>query len=445
MHKKMSHKLFFLFVIGFFTQSLSMFANSYTSYFSGNNEDKLTSPMGGICLMGGATENDEAMKWFLNRANGGDILVLRASGSDGYNEYMLNELGVTINSVETIVFHSKEASFDEYIHSRIDKAEGIWFAGGDQWNYINYWRETPIAELINDAVINRNIVIGGTSAGMAILGQFYFSAKNGTVTSEDALAEPYNNRVTVDNQEFLKLNLLENVITDTHFDKPDRRGRLVTFLARIKTDFGIDALGLACEEYTAVCIEPSGKAIVFGNYPEYDDFAYFVQANCEITNNSPEQCSNGSPLEWNLNNSAIKTYVIPATSKGTSYFNLKDRTDFAGGFWEDWYVETGALKTKVGTEPNCDNTSICIPRCSDYDNLLLYPNPIADGMLSIDNNGEVISSVKFYTANGVLLMQILNANSSYLNIATSDLPSGLILVEIENTFGKTAKRIIINQ
>jgi len=73
-----------------------LFANSYTSYFSGNAEDKATQAMGGICLMGGATENDEAMIWFLNRANGGDILVLRASGSDEYNEYMLNELKVNI-------------------------------------------------------------------------------------------------------------------------------------------------------------------------------------------------------------------------------------------------------------------------------------------------------------------------------------------------------------
>ena len=36
--------------------------------------------------MGGASEDDEAMKWFLKRANGDDVLVLRASGSDGYYE-----------------------------------------------------------------------------------------------------------------------------------------------------------------------------------------------------------------------------------------------------------------------------------------------------------------------------------------------------------------------
>ena len=29
--------------------------------------------------------------WILERSNGGDILVLRTSGSDGYNNYLFSE------------------------------------------------------------------------------------------------------------------------------------------------------------------------------------------------------------------------------------------------------------------------------------------------------------------------------------------------------------------
>ena len=99
--------------------------------------------------MGGASENDNAMAWFLQQANGGDILVLRASGSDGYNDYLYEDLGVTVNSVETIKFNSASAASDPYIHQRIQQAEGIWFAGGDQWDYVSYWRETAVDSLIN--------------------------------------------------------------------------------------------------------------------------------------------------------------------------------------------------------------------------------------------------------------------------------------------------------
>ena len=72
-------------------------------------------------MMGGATEHDEAMKWFLQRANGGDVLVLRASGSDGYNDYMYTDLGITLNSVETIVFNDGSAANETYIHNKIKK------------------------------------------------------------------------------------------------------------------------------------------------------------------------------------------------------------------------------------------------------------------------------------------------------------------------------------
>ena len=136
--------------------------------------------------MGGATEDDNAMQWFLQRANGGDVLVLRATGSNGYNNYFFSGLGVSVNSVETIVCHSAAASNEQYILSRINQAEAIWFAGGNQWTYIDYWRGTPLNAAINAAILNRNIVIGGTSAGMAIQGEYYFSAQNGTITSDEA-------------------------------------------------------------------------------------------------------------------------------------------------------------------------------------------------------------------------------------------------------------------
>ena len=59
--------------------------------------------------MGGSGEDDNAMAWFLERVNGGDVLVLRCSGSDGYNNYLYSDLGVNVNSVETLVFTNPNA------------------------------------------------------------------------------------------------------------------------------------------------------------------------------------------------------------------------------------------------------------------------------------------------------------------------------------------------
>ncbi|MFM7758272.1 MAG: cyanophycinase, partial [Crocinitomicaceae bacterium] len=125
----MNKKLLLLFTL----IPLISFGQNYTSYLTGNNTDMAISPYGGVCLMGGATEDDNAMKWFLQRANGGDILVLRTTGSNGYNSYLYSELGVPVNSVETIVCHNILASNESYIIQKINQAEAIWFAGGDQW------------------------------------------------------------------------------------------------------------------------------------------------------------------------------------------------------------------------------------------------------------------------------------------------------------------------
>ncbi|MGB3616724.1 MAG: cyanophycinase, partial [Catalinimonas sp.] len=331
-------------------------AQGFISYFTGSRDDAVTSPQGGVCLMGGASENDQAMRWFLTRADGGDVLVLRASGSDGYNDYLFSELGVTVNSVETIGFIGGTAANNPAIHDKIRRAEAIWFAGGNQWDYVSYWRNTPVADLINEAVRERRAVIGGTSAGMAILGRYYFSAAEGTVQSEDALRDPYDEAVQVDSTSFLRVDHLQDVITDTHYDNPDRKGRHVAFLARALADWGLPARGIACNEHTAVCIDEEGTARVYGD-PDFPERAFFLQTNCEPADPTPEVCRPGERLEWNRDGRAVRVYRVDGTPNGTHTFSLRDWQTGSGGTWQRWYVENGRLRTAAGEPVVCAVTS----------------------------------------------------------------------------------------
>ena len=86
-------------ILFFFMLTVKLYGQNFISYFSGNTTDALTVPKGGICLMGGSTEDDNAMKWFLQQADGGDVLVLRTSGANGYNSYLYSALGIPVNSV----------------------------------------------------------------------------------------------------------------------------------------------------------------------------------------------------------------------------------------------------------------------------------------------------------------------------------------------------------
>jgi cyanophycinase-like exopeptidase len=358
-------------------------AQSYTSYFTGNPGNSNALPAGGVCIMGGASEHDEAMKRFLEAANGGDVLVLRASGSDGYNAYLYSQLGVTVNSVETIVCHNASASTEAYLHTRIQQAEAIWFAGGDQWNYVSYWRGTAIDSLVR-AAIARGAVVGGTSAGMAILGQYYFTAQNGTVQSAAALANPYDSDVTVDSARFVQAPFLDRVITDTHYDSPDRRGRHVAFMARIATDYGAMARGIACDEYTAVWIDSTGIAHVYGDFPSNDDNAYFIQMNCELAVQGPEVCQPNSPLHWVRDSTALEVYQIKGTQAGTKTFDLRDWRTGTGGTWQVWYVQNGVLLDAPGQIPGiCDTTTHALEYASHPGALVLWPNPATGSAIQV--------------------------------------------------------------
>lgn len=426
-----------IFAFAFLIQFFTAYGQTFDSYFLGNTTDLDTVGQGGICMMGGASEEDNAMIWFLERANQGDVLVLRTSGSDGYNDYMLNQLGVTINSVESIVCNSAAASNEAYIHQKIEQAEAIWFAGGDQWNYISYWRNTPIDSLINLGIQTRGLVVGGTSAGMAIQGQYYFSAQNGTVTSAAALANPYDSDVTVQSDPFIVHSILQNVITDTHYDNPDRKGRHTAFLARMIADDGISAKGIAANEYVAICIDEFNLAHVYGDHPNYEEYAYFVAPNCELQGLAPENCTAGSPLNWNHNGEALKVYKVPGTQDGLNYFDLSNwnTSTGSGGSWVNWFVDNGTFTEVASIAPFCSANTL-----QNDLKFEIYPNP-ASTNISIQTEFN-FAQIQLINSIGQLVLKTeFEDGSGTLDITS--LPSGQYFIQIVSDNHVSTKKIDI--
>ncbi len=260
-------------------------SRGYDYYAVGDRGDAPSAATGGLVLMGGGTDVDAAFRWMIGRSGGGDFVVLRALGEDGYNPYV-RRLG-QVDSVETLVVRSRGAAMDPFVLSRIRNAEAVFIAGGDQWDYVRFWKDTPVEQAINHAAA-RGAPVGGTSAGLAILGGVVFSAENGTVYSNEALRNPYNQYMTFE-REFLDLPNLDATITDSHFAERDRMGRLVAFVARSSKDHPASAArGIGVDEDTAVLVRPDGHASVRGG-----GAAYFLRAS-----GPPESCSEGVPLEF---------------------------------------------------------------------------------------------------------------------------------------------------
>jgi len=241
---------------------LPSFAAKQYSYFRiGNPNDVTTTTTPGTVLMGGGTDVDAAFQWMCQRSGGGDFLVVRATGTDAYNLY-IQQLCPNINSVATLIIPNRAAANDPFVVTTIQNAEALWIAGGDQSNYINFWKGTPVEDQIN-AVIGRGAPFGGTSAGMNVLTEFVYSAlASQGVTSSQALADPFNRYITLD-RDFASIANLHGIIGDPHFVTRDRMGRDLAFMCRIYANGWSSApRDIAIDEKTALLIDAKGSASV---------------------------------------------------------------------------------------------------------------------------------------------------------------------------------------
>ena len=415
-------------------------------YHTGNEEPVETNHLPGLVLAGGATDNDDAMKWMLARADGGDVVVLRASGSDGYNNYFYSGLGVPVNSVTSIVIQSAEHANEEEVVEILNNAEVVFIAGGNQWNYVNHWRDSALLEALQQLIMEKQITIGGTSAGMAVLGEVVFTAENQTVWSSEALDNPYHWRVKLE-KDFLDVPFMNNTITDTHYNRPendnnDRKGRHVAFMARMVADWGMPAKGIAANEYTAIAVDETGKARVFG-HPSYPDFGYFLKKY----GGPPEVCEEGTPLTWIQSEQAIKVYKVKGDFDGSGWFDINSWENGEGGEWQYWYVDEGEL-----FETDADDDTGLTPSLTPDNAIQLFPNPAVDILtISIDHSYWPATNnspeARIRSIDGALLCVTMLSNpdtDATLNLSYSinveHLPSGVYILEIDDGRHRAALR-----
>ena len=335
-------------------------------------------------LMGGGPDVDKAYRWMMKQAGieagtGGRLLVIRATGDGAYNPYMyysnaasstdsadivdgwVGGAALGLSSVETLVIPSIAAANDPKVNAIVARANVIWIASGDQSDYVKFWKGQKLEATLKD-LMTKNVPIGGTSAGLAVLGQFDFAAINGTVTSEQAINNPYNKYMTFGQNPlsqtggFIAPAGLSNTITDSHVDTRDRMGRLITFVSRmVVPDANSDAqlgcpggilrkslargIGLSVESALLVNQEDdgnfNGRRVTNTPAPTGEAAVYFVSVT-----QRPTVCAPGEVLE------------VPSSS--VQIRKLADSTttiDFS-----DWsaipiYKSVGVVSGEVSPDP----------------------------------------------------------------------------------------------
>lgn len=334
----------------------------YDYFVTGNAEASvsITAPPStpSFVLMGGGPDVDAAFRWMITRAgirtnSGGRFVVIRATGTEAYNPYIyysdpasstastwadgwVGGASLGLSSVETLVIPTIEAANDPFVNQVVQRANAVFIAGGDQSDYIKHWKGTQLDSTLK-ALMRDNVPVGGTSAGLAVLGQFDFAALRGTVTSTQALSNPYNKYMTLDPAPlsltggFIAPPALSNTILDSHLDSRDRMGRLVSFMARLIAPVngtgctgGIlpatSARGIGVGVETALLVEGQGAhqpyvaRRVTNPSTTTESAVYFLRPL-----QAPTACAPGQAL-------SMSTVEIRKLANSTTVFNLTDWT-----------------------------------------------------------------------------------------------------------------------
>lgn len=334
-----------------FYSNFSLFALSFlfvsTSFGlqifkTGNPTDLVTSTKPAVCLAGGGSDDAWAQGWnyLLRQSGGGDIVIIRADQErGGYESWIYNDDDhhgfPKVNSVSTISIENAADANHADVVDTILKAELIFFAGGDQSTYIDWFLNSKLTKAVNYMIHSKRIPVGGSSAGMALLAGIDYTGKypsprdqHSNVSSDDVLKDPTGYFVDLDPR-VLTAPFLKGVITDTHFSERSRQGRLVGFMARAVynkyPDMNFKNIkSIAADEDTAVCYNPTGVAKIYGH-----GNVFFLRGLSQ-----PERVQVGLSLDWNADGNAVSAYVISGQNNKAS-FDLRSWTGFSGRqeFW----------------------------------------------------------------------------------------------------------------
>lgn len=284
-------------------------------------------PQPGLLMAGGGEWPYDAFRWFADKAGHGHVVVLRASGTTSTADEMYKQVG-GFASIRTFVFTDRKASTDPVLLEVLKNADGIFLAGGDQSNYVRFWKGTPVEAALN-AHVAAGKPLGGTSAGLAVQGEYAYGAMDGgSIDSEEALKDPLGAAVTMET-DFLRFDLLKGVVTDTHFKERKRQGRLLAFLAKSQQLAGRPLTGIGVDEETVLAVNGDGSAQVFSNIGGY---AWVFE------DMKPTDLKAGKPL--NADN-------IKVTGLGKdSSFNVLTRVIGNPAFVKHYTVRDGVMREK---------------------------------------------------------------------------------------------------
>lgn len=256
---------------------------------------------GFLILIGGAEDRKRergVLKCLVEKTAAKHVIVIPTASSypqETYRDYIdvFRDLGVS--KIECLdIRHKQEADRKDYLEA-IEKADLIYFSGGDQVKLARTLRNSQLLNLIHLRFTAGELHIAGTSAGATAAGDpmIYNGNRHGFRKGSVKCAEGFA--------------FIENIVIDTHFLARKRLARLSQFLVSQQYTKGI---GL--DEDTGIIIYPNLTFEVIGSG------MVTVVNSAQVTKSNYNKISDGDTVR--LNN--LRVGFLPAGN----FFSIKKWT-----------------------------------------------------------------------------------------------------------------------
>jgi cyanophycinase len=164
------------------------------------------------------------------------------SAIDKYNALFRSK---GVKHVDAVDVSERKDALSKRSIQKVNKADLLFFTGGDQLNITTLLGGSPLGESINNR-INEGVIVAGTSAGAAMMSKWM-------ITSGDSDKAPNVGGVEI----APGMDMFDSMIIDTHFSQRGRHGRLLAAIAHFP-----QAIGIGLDERTAAIVKGSKLKII---------------------------------------------------------------------------------------------------------------------------------------------------------------------------------------
>lgn len=220
---------------------------------------------GHLIIAGGALRDAAVFQKFIELSGGADALIVVIPTAGGYDVTDQRKSQIIAqwkrqgaNNITVLHTTDPRVADTEAFAKIIDTAGGVWFPGGRQWRLADSYLNTKVHNKLN-ALLERNGVIGGSSAGATIQGSYL--ARGDTKT---------NTIMVGDHEE--GLGFVKNIAIDQHTLARNRHYDMFEVL-----EVYPDLLGMAIDENTAVLITGNSFEVLGQHYVLIYDGTYWNQ------------------------------------------------------------------------------------------------------------------------------------------------------------------------